>query len=264
MPDPDCDPLDLALVTQETGIERVHYFDQTDSTNTQALAHAAGSSEPLNELFVAQQQTGGRGRGQNRWWSDGGSLTWSVLTRPLTVPPAHLPQVSLTMGLAICEAVEQFVEGDVSLKWPNDVFLNHRKAAGILIELPASTPPRLVVGVGLNVNNSTRNAPAELRESAIAMCDALPTSGLQLDRTAVLVACLSQMEEQLARFENGDPSLASDWRSRSLLTGRQIRVETPRQMIEGRCEGLADDGALCIQTSGGIQQLYGGVVVDFQ
>lgn len=264
MLDPDCEPIDLAQVTQETGIERVHFFDETDSTNNQALAHAATSSEPLTELFIAEQQTGGRGRGQNRWWSSRGALTWSVLTRPLAAPTSQLPQVSLTMGLAICEAVEQFVDGDVALKWPNDVFLNRRKAAGILIELPSGTSPRLVVGVGLNVNNSVRDAPAELRDTAISMCDVLPTSGLSLDRTAVLIACLSQIEVQLARFERSDPTLTDDWRSRSLLTGRQVRVETPRQQIEGICEGLADDGALRVQTSSGIEELYGGVVVDFQ
>lgn len=264
MLDNDCEPIDLARVTQETGIERVHFFDETDSTNTQALAHAARSNEPLTELFIAERQTVGRGRGQNRWWSASGALTWSVLTRPLTVPPAHLPQVSLTMGLAICEAVEEFAQGDVALKWPNDVFLNGRKVAGILIELPSGTPPRLVVGVGLNVNNSANRAPEELREAAIAMCDVLPTSGMSLDRTAVLVACLSQIEVQLARFERGDPTLASDWRGRSLLTGRDVQVETPRQQITGVCEGLADDGALRVRTSSGIEQLYGGVVIGFR
>lgn len=264
MLDHDCEPIDLARVTQETGIERVHFFEETDSTNNQALKHAAASAEPLTELFIAERQTGGRGRGQNRWWSASGALTWSVLTRPLTVPPAQLPQVSLTMGLAICEAVEQFVDGDVGLKWPNDVFLNRRKAAGILIELPGGTSPRLVVGVGLNVNNTAGDAPVELRDTAIALCDVLPTSGMSLDRTAVLIACLSQIEVQLARFERSDPTLSADWRSRSLLTGRQVQVDTPREQIEGICEGLADDGALRVRTSDGIEELYGGVVVDFQ
>lgn len=262
--DESADPLDLARVTQDTCIERVHFYDEIDSTNTRALEHAKASSEGLTELFVAERQTAGRGRGNNRWWSDRGSLTWSVLSRPVNAPPATLPQVSLTMGLAICEAVEQFTRGDVALKWPNDVYLDGRKVAGILIELAGSDRQRLVIGVGLNVNNSVQNAPPEVRERATSLVDSQPNAGTELDRTAVLIACLSEIERHLARFESSDPKLCDDWRSRSLLTGRNVTLATPKQEIAGICEGLADNGALLIRTAAGVQACHGGVVISFQ
>ncbi len=257
------DHLDLSRILQETWVDRVHFFDEIDSTNNRALAHAAQSAESLTELFVAERQTGGRGRGTNTWWSDAGALTWSVLTTPLNVPAAHLSQVSLTMGLAVCEAVEQFVAGDVALKWPNDVYLNGRKAAGILIELAGSTPKRLVVGVGLNVNNSVQNAPAELRATAVSLVDAAGEAGPYFDRTAVLLACIEQIERQLGRFVSRDRTLPDDWRGRSLLTGQQVRLVMPRDEITGVCEDLADDGALLLRTATGIQTCYGGVVTEF-
>lgn len=258
----DSEKFDLARISQETWIERVHFYDQIDSTNNAALAHAATADSSVPELFLAEQQTGGRGRGNNRWWSDRGALTWSVLTGTLDVPPQTLPKVSLTMGLAIAEAVEQFAPGDVTLKWPNDVFLDGRKVAGILIELAARPERRLVIGVGLNVNNRVRNAPAEIRHSATSLADASQSSSL-IDRTAVLLACLAQVERHLQRFLAADPKLPDEWRARSLLTGRQVELATPRATIQGLCHGIADDGGLVIATRDGAQTYYGGAIANF-
>ncbi|QDU54805.1 biotin--[acetyl-CoA-carboxylase] ligase [Aeoliella mucimassa] len=255
-------PLELARITQDTWIDRVHFFDQIDSTNNAALAHAAKSTNPLAELFVTDQQSAGRGRGSNRWWSGEGSLTWSVLTPPLECSLSVLPQVSLTMGLAIISAVEQFIAGDVTLKWPNDVFLNEAKVSGILIEL-AGTTKRLVVGVGLNVNNTTRDAPEELRRTATSMIDVQSDPEMAFDRTAVLVACLQQIDQYLQRFLARDPQLPDEWRAHSLLTGRQIQITTPRGDITGTCDSIADDGALVVQTPAGTEHCYGGVVANF-
>lgn len=256
-------PIDLARVAQETWLDRIHFFDQIDSTNNAALAHAAQDNQSHTELFLAERQTGGRGRGSNQWWSSPGALTWSVLTKPIETPVSHLPQVSLTMGLAICQVVEQFVAGDVTLKWPNDVYLNGRKAAGILIELPAANPKRLVIGVGLNVNNPIREAPAELQTTAISLVDAGGHHRDFFDRTAVLIECMQQVERHLSRFADADPSLPDAWRQRSLLTGRQICLAKPRHEVRGVCEGVADDGALVVRTSSGVEHCYGGVVTEF-
>lgn len=257
------DRLDLARLTHETFVERLHYFEEIASTNTTALQHARSASEPLTELFLAERQTDGRGRGNNQWWSAPGSLTWSVLTRPLNCPPKRLPQVSLTMGLAICEAVEKHVQADVTLKWPNDVFLNGRKVAGILIELAGSAEARLVIGVGLNVNNSVQNAPAALQTIASSMVDASSGPAKVLDRTAVLEQCLLEIERHLQRFVDSDPKLPDDWRARSLLTGRRVQVEGPRSAKVGVCEGIAEDGALLVRTDEGVEPCYGGVVASF-
>ena len=258
------DILDLSRITQDTWMDRVHFFDEVESTNDVALRHAgaAESDASLAELFVTEKQSAGRGRGSNRWWSAAGSLTWSVLTPELNCQPAVLPQVSLSMGLAIIKAVEQFVDADVTLKWPNDVFLNGAKLAGILIELTGASR-RLVVGVGLNVNNSVRQAPEELRSSATSLVDATNDPTTLFDRTAVLIACLQQVNECLERFLARDASLPDEWRAHSLLSGRQVRIATPKGDIVGTCEAIADDGALVVRTTSGTEHCYGGVVAEF-
>lgn len=257
------DPLELSRISQESWVDRVRYFETTDSTNNRALEHAEASEESFVELFLAEQQTDGRGRGSNTWWSGPGALTWSLLSRPLDVPIAHLPQVSLSIGAAICDAVEHFVPGDVTLKWPNDVYLNGRKVAGILIERASDPGLRVVIGVGLNVNNSVKDAPAELHDLAIAMTDAVGHPGQLFDRSAVLIECLRQIEQYFDRFLAEDATLSAVWRARSLLTGRQVRIETAKGETVGYCEGLADDGALVLQTDSGTQKCYGGVVTEF-
>ncbi len=257
------DPLELSRISHETWVDRVHYFESTDSTNNRALEHAEASRDSLVELFVAEKQTVGRGRGSNTWWSGPGALTWSLLSRPLDVPIAHLPQVSLSIGAAICDAVDHFVAGDVTLKWPNDVYLNGRKVAGILIERVGDPGLRVVIGVGLNVNNSVGAAPTELQDTAIAMTDVVGHAGQVFDRSAVLIECLRQIEQYFDRFLAQDSTLAATWRARSLLTGRQVRLATGKGETVGYCEGLADDGALVLQTDTGQQKCYGGVVTEF-
>lgn len=264
---------------QQTWIERVHYFDTVDSTNTAALQHARQSPDGQSgrsqaELFLAKQQTAGRGRGSNVWWSSEGALTLSVLTPTIETPTHNLPQVSLTMGVAICRAVEQFLPtSDVALKWPNDVYLNRRKVAGVLIELTSTPEKRVVIGLGLNVNNSISGAPPELQHAATSMIDArgsdirgsnTPDNDAEaFDLTDVAIACLSHIEQQLQQFSQGSPGLAEAWREYSLLTGLTVELETPNSKTAGVCQGIADDGALLVQTETGLEQCYGGVVARF-
>ncbi len=256
----ETEPLDLARTMQETWIDRVHFFKEIESTNTTALRQVRENDPAGVELFVADRQTGGRGRGSNAWWSGPGSLTFSLLTAPLDLPTDQLPRVSLTVGLALCLAVERFAEpAGVALKWPNDVYLAERKVGGILIELASGLAHRPVIGVGLNVNNLLTGAPKELRSTAICLRETCTGSPL-LDRTEVLIECLTQIERQLARLQSGDRSLPDDWRTYSLLTGQQVRVQRPGHSTSGLCESIADDGSLLVRTPQGIESCYGGEV----
>jgi BirA family biotin operon repressor/biotin-[acetyl-CoA-carboxylase] ligase len=151
-------------------------------------------------------------------------------------------------------------QGRAQLKWPNDVFLNARKVSGILIEIPRSAPGRFVVGVGLNVNNSLENAPAEVQALAISLSD---VSLQRFDLTDVLVECLKQIEQTLAMLVEGDPLLAQLWREYSLLVGREVRVVNPGGFVQGVCQTIAEDGALVLKTPQGEIPCYGGVVEWF-
>lgn len=256
-------PTELDQVQAQTFIERVEFSEELSSTNDRALELAAGGAAAGPLLVVTNHQTGGRGRGTNQWWASQGSLTFSLLLAADTeqLPPSRWPQVSLIVGLAIGEAIEDLLESHTAqLKWPNDVFLQQRKVCGVLVEIPAVAPRQLVLGVGINVNNKIVAAPPELAQSAIALCE---VTGQDLSLSAVLTRVLVRMAERLSWIGSRDEELRQRWRARCMLTGRHLRLEFGSRCLEGVCQGIDDEGALRLETADGIERCFGGVVTQF-
>lgn len=245
----------------ETFLRGVEHHAEIASTNDRALTLCADAELAVPFLVIADQQTSGRGRGSNRWWSSDGALLCSVIVdaTEYRLPESRWPQISLTAGAAICQTLHALLgpQPSVGLKWPNDVWLNGRKAAGILVEIPATRRGRLVIGVGLNVNNSFADAPSELRPLATSMRD---ETGIEVDRREVLRGWLRQLDEDLRRLAMFDGSLVERWQSLCVLRDRTVSLKVGEQFITGRCLGIAEDGALRLQTPSGEQRLYGGTV----
>ena len=245
----------------DTFLRGVEHHAEIASTNSRALELCADVELPVPFLVLADHQTAGRGRGANRWWSSDGAILFSVIVDAAEygLPESRWPQISLTAGAAVCQALQSLLGSEISvgLKWPNDVWLNGRKAAGILVEVPAVQRGRLVIGVGLNVNNSFESAPPELLTLATSMRD---QTGVESDRREVLVSLLRQLDEDLRCLAASDLSLTERWRSLCVLRDRTVSLDTGQQQITGLCLGIADDGALRLQTDSGERRLYGGVV----
>jgi BirA family biotin operon repressor/biotin-[acetyl-CoA-carboxylase] ligase len=257
---------DLARLTAETFVNRVEYLAETRSTNDVAVRRIAEGQLAVPMLVLADRQTAGRGRGANRWWSESGGLTFSLVLQPeqMGLPVERWPRISLVAALAVCSAIEQQLEGEVAqLKWPNDVFCRGRKLCGILLEAPAATaqsPRHLVLGIGLNVNNSWIEVPPELQNVGTALCD---LSGRTHDPTDVLVSVLNELELLLAQLAEEDPRLPELWRERSFLTGRHVRVEAGGTVVQGLCVGIDASGALVLETTSGPRTLLGGIVQSY-
>jgi BirA family biotin operon repressor/biotin-[acetyl-CoA-carboxylase] ligase len=257
-------PADLDRIVAETFVDRVEYRPEFGSTNSRALELAAESPDGTTTLVLADRQTDGRGRGTNRWWSAEGALTFSVLLKPnlVDLPTSRWPQASLTAGLAVCDAVESLVNDvNLSLKWPNDVFLAGRKLCGILVEATDGRERSLIVGIGVNVNNSVLTAPPDIRDKAVALCDFAITPTRRID---VLVAILQSLAARLERISSGIDVLRHDWRSRCLLTGRKVHLELPLGRVVGICRGIDDDGALMLESDTGLERCVSGVIVQFE
>ena len=127
----------------------------------------------------------------------------------LDLPGDRVPQVSLTVGLALCQAIESIApRSDVAIKWPNDVFLEGRKLAGVLIELPPSQQRQAIIGIGINVNNSLQEAPSDVVTTAVSLRDILE---MELDATDVLIQCLSSLDRQLTALRNPEHKLSDLW-----------------------------------------------------
>lgn len=147
----------------------------------------------------------------------------------------------------------------IGLRWPNDVYVLGRKICGILVEVPPRRNDRLVVGIGLNVNNSVQHAPPEVASSATSLRD---VAGYSLPLSHVLTRVLCQFMHHYAALAQGDLALAHQWQEWCMLTGSQVRVETGQRKTEGVCGGIADNGALLIDTPHGREQCLSGTVSE--
>jgi len=247
---------------------RVEWHAEVDSTNTRAVQRAGEPDLPTPYLIGAEQQTAGRGRGGNRWWSAEGALLVSVVLDPArdfggeSLVPAMWPRLSLLSAVCWCDVLEPLrPTGRVGLKWPNDVHVGGRKIAGILLESP---PPvegvrrRLVLGMGVNVNNSLAQAPPEVAELATSVVDLVGQPG---DRGKLLVEWMALFRQRGALLAHDDPSLAEAWRARCVLAGSEVTLQSGGHEISGLCLGIDDAGALLIDTPAGTQRCHGGVLV---
>jgi BirA family transcriptional regulator, biotin operon repressor / biotin---[acetyl-CoA-carboxylase] ligase len=208
------------------GRPRLHLRD-TDSTNERARALAAAGASH-GTLVTASEQSAGRGR-QGRTWSApaGQALLMSLVLRD---PPRFLP-------LAAAVAVADVAGAGAQIKWPNDVLLDGRKVAGILVE---GRPQErwAVLGIGLNVAIRVEDLPAELRETAA-------TLGLTArDVEPTLERLLAALERRLA---DGEGAILEAWRARDALRGREVRWAAGT----GRAAGVDDDGRLLVDVAGG-------------
>ena len=172
------------------------------------------------------------------------------------------PMASLAAGLAVAEAIDEILADEVrvGVKWPNDVYARGAKVGGILVETVPRRGGALVVGIGINVNNSIGAAPAEIRQKAIAICD---VSDRDVSRAAVLIGVLKHLWYRLSQIRTELGDLHSHWRSRCILTGRSVELDLGQRRISGGCEGIDDDGALLVRTDSGLERYFSGVVTRF-
>ncbi|MBX3413750.1 MAG: biotin--[acetyl-CoA-carboxylase] ligase [Pirellulales bacterium] len=257
---------DLDRIRASGLLRQLEFREEIDSTNNLAIALLAESALETPALVLAERQTAGRGRGTNRWWADGGALTFSLVISPdaAGISSERWPRISHCAALAVAEAIEEFVPtAEGQLKWPNDVYLAGRKVCGVLVEVPAASkgePQRVVVGIGVNVNNSLAGAPEDVRARAISLADVCGTS---TDMTAFLLTLVQRFHEALAHLAANDAVLFAGWSRRCLLSGRTVAIDIGGRQIRGRCRGVAEDGALLVESTGGLERVLGGIVLEF-
>lgn len=233
---------------------KIHFSPATDSTNSDALA-AARAGAPPGSVFLADEQTAGRGREGHAWHSAAGEgLYLSVLLR-LALPPARIQLLPLAAGLAAAEAVHKVSGLTVDLRWPNDLLIGPAKAGGILVETlsrPESHSkelPHAVVGVGINVHQ--RSFPHGLATPATSLDLA---AGRTISRQPLLVALLRSLEHEAHGLAEESAASATPARMEAASTwvrGRQVEVHGP-QACAGITAGLDEHGFLRVETASGL------------
>jgi BirA family biotin operon repressor/biotin-[acetyl-CoA-carboxylase] ligase len=217
------------------------HLDRTGSTNDDARSLAA-SSAPAGTVVLAEEQTAGRGR-QGRTWTapPGRALTLSIIVRAGAEVLTLLP---LTAAVAVCEACERSAPVECAVKWPNDVWIDERKVAGILIE---ARPQEgwAVVGVGLNVDATEEELGHDLRKSATSLRIA---TGRALAREYLRESRVQRLADRLAGERD---QLLPAYRERDALYGRAIAWNAGTERLEGEARGVDEEGNLVVFTADG-------------
>ena len=251
-------------------LQAVQWLDEIDSTNTWARRLLSDKQLPLPALLVADRQTAGRGRSARAWWSPNGCLMFSLVvgSQHLPAEPLAWPQLSLVAGVAAAIAVEREVpDVNVQLKWPNDLYINHRKLAGILVEaVPISdaaveSSMAFVIGIGLNVAVDFGDAPREVQDRA---CSLGQFSSVALTMESLLIRIVEQLELELSAWRTGEDQWWREWSKRSLLSGRAVHLQlsTGQQLI-GQCAGIDSSGYLLLQTDHQLHRLQSAEILKW-
>ncbi|HEX4752649.1 MAG TPA: biotin--[acetyl-CoA-carboxylase] ligase [Solirubrobacterales bacterium] len=219
------------------------HFRRIGSTNTVARELAAAGSTH-GTVVTADEQTAGRGR-QGRTWTapPGAALLYSAIVRPLGPRHAVLP---LAVALAVCEVAEQLRPGvECKVKWPNDIHLDGRKLAGILIEARPQDG-WVVIGVGLNLTIPSEDFPADLRGRATSLFAGAPTPTNR--GYAGISRSARELSERLEGWLAADEAtVLAAWRGRDALRGREVSWEKG----SGVAEGIDERGYLLVRLGGG-------------
>lgn len=250
------------------------YAPSTGSTNEDAKT-AARNGAPHGSVFLADEQTAGRGRGDHTWHSAAGEgLYVSVLPR-LAIPPAQLTLLPLIAGLAATDAIHATAGLAIDLRWPNDLLIGPSKTGGILVEShidsgevasatvsPSDRQSSLgwsVVGIGINVHQ--RSFALDLATPATSLD---LEAGKRIGRQALLIALLTSLERGASALS--DPSSApaiihrveqaSTW-----VRGRRVEVHGP-QACAGVTDGLDEHGFLRVRTPAGLLTVHAGGLRD--
>ena len=240
-----------SLLTGEWG-RSLTVLGSTESTMDDASV-AARSGAPDGHVVLADQQTHGRGAHGRVWESPPGTdLYFSVVARP-KVEPSAMALVTLATGLAVREVAAAWVPaGRVQVKWPNDVWIERRKCAGILVEsrMLGSEVDAVIIGVGLNVNRS--RWPEALRGIATSLRSERDEC-VPLDRGKVFAAVLEHIERWVSRLiRDGAPPLVDALRPHLALVGERVRWEDG----SGTFEGIDGRGAAQVRTDAGVLTLH--------
>ncbi|MBS2969382.1 biotin--[acetyl-CoA-carboxylase] ligase [Metabacillus sp. KIGAM252] len=236
--------------------QAVHYEKSVPST--QKIAHQlAGEGASEGTIVIADEQTEGRGRLARVWHSPINTGIWmSCILKP-KIPLSQTPQLTLLTAVAIVQAIEETTGIQPSIKWPNDILINGKKAVGILTELQAEADSvhSVIIGMGINVNQQDTDFPEALKRIATSL---KLEAGIDISRTALIQAILYNLEQLYKTYlAAGFRPVKLLWESYAVSLGREIIARTLQGTIYGKALGINDEGVLLLETAdGAVEKIY--------
>ena len=223
------------------------FHPQLDSTQNQAKS-LGEQGAPEGTVVLAESQTQGRGRRGRTWTAIPHGVAMSVILRP-DFPPDQAPHFPLLAGVAVGRAISRVCSLTPGLKWPNDILISGMKVVGILAELDAEMDRinAVYLGIGLNVNATPQDIPAELTETATSL---RIQAGGEIDRLVLVRAVLEELESAYITYQTeGFAPIRQAWKGQSITLGKMVRITSGRTALTGTAVDMLESGALLIRTA---------------
>lgn len=220
-------------------------FGSVESTNSLAMKRLKNDEAQNGDIIKAAYQSAGKGQAQNTWFStEGNNLLASIICKNIHLKATELPKLNMLVSLAVHSCVDVFLQNNTTIKWPNDILVNEKKIAGILIEtmLQGEYIKNVVIGVGINVNEEV--FPDELPQA----CSFFTVSNKYYDLDTVLITLVDQLDSQLSKLKHVDFVDVKEEYERLLFgldTKRYFR--TAHNRVEGKIKGVNASGQLCVE-----------------
>lgn len=245
----------------------LYFYPSVPSTNAIAFELGRGGGNPPvgcgeGAAVIADGQTSGKGRLGRVWVSPRGvNLYTSIVLRP-RIQPQNASQLTFLAAIAVAETVKGFIRKSPEVKWPNDILIDGRKAAGILLEMDTELDRVnfVVVGIGVNLNMRRDDLPESIKKTAVSLFD---KTGADVDRAEFAARLYSIFEKWYKIYERvGFSPVLDEWKGYFGCAGRPVKVNSVGASIEGVCMGVDVDGALLVRVSSGkVERVLSGDVV---
>ena len=249
------------LKTENIG-KRVYYFEELDSTQNFAQQIAADKKEN-GTIVIAEKQTSGRGRLDRKWTSPKGGIWFSLIIQPkFDVSSSTL--IPILSAVALSKSIKKILGVETEVKWPNDIILNGKKVAGILVDasVQANNIEYLILGIGINFDIDTKKLEKRLSKTPnFYGVNSLRGNNNKTPPKILLKEFLFQFEKNLSSLDKGEKAkIVKEWTKKAAGIGRKITINTSNGKISGISQGIDSDGALKIKTKKKIERVLVGDV----
>lgn len=255
LPDP-IQLLDETLIKSQIESGTIAVLPVIDSTNQYLLERLDNLQS--GDACIAEYQQAGRGRRGRQWFSPFGANLYLSMYWRLEQGPAAAIGLSLVIGIVMAEVLRGLGARDVRVKWPNDLYLNDRKLAGILVELTGKTGDAAQIVIGAGINLAMRNVAADVINQGWIN---LQEAGINIDRNALAITLVTELRAALILFEQESlvPFL-SRWEVLDNYVNRQVKLIIGEREIFGISRGINEQGALLLEQDGVIKPWVGGEI----
>ncbi|BET98555.1 bifunctional biotin--[acetyl-CoA-carboxylase] ligase/biotin operon repressor BirA [Xenorhabdus taiwanensis] len=248
--------LDKELIENYLPNDHIEVIPVIDSTNQYILEKLAGLDS--GDACVAEYQYAGRGRRGRKWVSAFGRNLYLSMYWRLEQGPAAAIGLSLVVGIIIAEVLNRQGADSVKVKWPNDLYLDDKKLAGILVELTGKTgdAAHVVIGIGMNISMSS-----DQQKSINQNWTNLQQSGTIIERNKLVAEIIVELKKALIQFENeGLDSFIPRWFELDNFINRSVKLIIGDQEVHGIARGIDQQGALLLDINGVVTPYIGGEI----